>query len=505
MKNGTKIVALALALLMLLSACALAEGDREVLDVIILPGAQTAGRTPFQDTPIEQFLEEKFDLNITVAQVDWYNLQQRNIYIASGNPFDMALSVGVKDFVDIGAVRPITKEMIETYAPNIWADLQEYDTGDMYANTYYYDELWGVPEFAIQSVAPYTMICRRDWMETLGYSEENLNTLQDYENLFLAVRNNDPDGNGVKDTFGIGLYNTPFTWNSFGYWFAYYGVRPSTWQKVDGQLTYANVTEGYKEALKLLHRWYELEIIDPDFATDPRATTLEKFAHSKLFSFEGFPGHIASNGATQQQLAAANPEATWTWLAGPMNEEGKRAAAGGDLYKGTSCFFGADTSDEKVARLLEMLDYLVNDYEGARLNMFGFEGESYEVKEDGSTAFIGDYVGNLDKQYELGTGLFMAQYTSQVSNVVRNTAERNVVLNWALENLDGISVDYHPVFSEEAIFAASDLNSSVNEYFFKAVIGEVDIDATWDEYVANWYANGGEQLTKEAREQYPNP
>ncbi len=501
----TRFLALAISVLLALSCVALADVDiSEKLSVTILTCANyssTSGTTPPQDSLIEKTLEEKFNLDITVAPVDWYNEDQRNIYIAGDNAFDMAISVGVRDYAKLGAVRTITKEMIEENAPRMYAELVEYDGGDMWTNVTVDSEIYGIPEFQLQTKAGYMMICRSDWMETLGYSADGLNTLEDYEEMFLAIRNDDPDKNGEKDTYAIGLYNKPFSETTFGYWFAYYGVHPFAWTVKDGEAVYSNVTEEYRKALELLARWYELEIIDPDFVTDVRATTLEKFASGKTFSFEAFAGHIASNGASIAQLAAANPDATWTWLASPLNEDGVRASIAQDFYK-TSCIcFGANTSDEKVARLMAMVDYITCDYEGALLALRGFEGESFVRNEDGTISLIGDYTTNQDMQNGIGLTYFMPQYSNQTINSIRDAKERTEALNWAYENLNAISVNYHVSFSDEAKALSAETDTFVQEYFFNAVTGTVDIDETWDAYVEDWYEKGGAKLTEEANEQ----
>ena len=40
------------------------------------------------------------------------------------------------------------------------------------------------------------------------------------------------------------------------------------------------------------------------------------------------------------------------------------------------------------------------------------------------------------------------------------------------------------------------------EYIVKAIRGDVDIDATWESTLQNWYDNGGTQLTQEANDWY---
>ena len=38
------------------------------------------------------------------------------------------------------------------------------------------------------------------------------------------------------------------------------------------------------------------------------------------------------------------------------------------------------------------------------------------------------------------------------------------------------------------------LNTLANEFFMRVVTGQADLDAEWDNYVARWMAEGGEQV-----------
>ena len=41
------------------------------------------------------------------------------------------------------------------------------------------------------------------------------------------------------------------------------------------------------------------------------------------------------------------------------------------------------------------------------------------------------------------------------------------------------------------------LNTIVDEFRMKAIVGEVDIDKEWDKYVENWMKNGGKETLEE--------
>ena len=49
---------------------------------------------------------------------------------------------------------------------------------------------------------------------------------------------------------------------------------------------------------------------------------------------------------------------------------------------------------------------------------------------------------------------------------------------------------------------AAEVKTVEDEFFFKAIAGEVDIAAAWDDYVAAWHAAGGDELLEEITRQH---
>ena len=41
------------------------------------------------------------------------------------------------------------------------------------------------------------------------------------------------------------------------------------------------------------------------------------------------------------------------------------------------------------------------------------------------------------------------------------------------------------------------LGTMFNEYFLRALTGEIDVDDTWDDYVERWHENGGDDVLAE--------
>ena len=92
-------------------------------------------------------------------------------------------------------------------------------------------------------------------------------TLDEYYKVATAVAKEDPDGNGVDDTFAFGGYqNVDTSW--FDHIFGAYGALPNYWMLQDGHLVNGSIQPGMKDALVFLNKMYTDGLIDPEFVTD---------------------------------------------------------------------------------------------------------------------------------------------------------------------------------------------------------------------------------------------
>jgi len=55
--------------------------------------------------------------------------------------------------------------------------------------------------------------------------------------------------------------------------------------------------------------------------------------------------------------------------------------------------------------------------------------------------------------------------------------------------------------NEQLEYSAS-VNKIADEFYWKALTGEIDVDAQWDAYKENWLNAGGKQILEEKRELY---
>ncbi|HEV2066398.1 MAG TPA: extracellular solute-binding protein, partial [Thermomicrobiales bacterium] len=116
---------------------------------------------------------------------------------------------------------------------------------------------------------------RQDWLDVLGI--EAPSSLDDLYTMMVAFRDNDPDGNGQADTYGLSTAGTydiqPFMSSA--------GVLPG-YVMVDGARTIPYATEAAIPVLEWLAKLYADGLFDPNFATNETADMRNMFLTDRV-------------------------------------------------------------------------------------------------------------------------------------------------------------------------------------------------------------------------------
>lgn len=249
----------------------------ETVQLTLVKGGQEAASLLPEGESIEdnralQYIEDALNLDITFSWVvpsDSFG-DKLNLAIASGDIPD-AMSVDAIQFqqlVAAGALEDLTP-YIEQYAnADILANYEQ--TGGVALDAATVDgKIYGIPNVQPQADAPLMVWVRQDWLDKLGL--EGPETIDDVEAIAKAFIEQDPDGNGADDTFGLTgtmmPVQVPSNLHGFDIFFNVYGAFPTLFHENDnGEIVYGSVQPEAREALARLRQMYEDGIIDPDFA-----------------------------------------------------------------------------------------------------------------------------------------------------------------------------------------------------------------------------------------------
>ena len=510
-------------------------GDFSEKLTLKLTGSVTRGKAE-DGSYVQKRLEEQFNVKIENTKIDTWNADQVNLMVASGDlPDTFSFTAGgqtPQELYSSGLTRTIPKEMLEKYAPRYMKMLSEHPPGPLMnlkeGTDDQYLQLLG--QYAHVDGIPWGPTLRLDWLENLGieppgemkqvgpsngrekiYFTDGSYSLEELEEILLAFTFDDPDGNGKNDTYGLSPYNDQIHWAAS--LMGAFGIAPGYNLLEDGQLVKTEVSQKYKEFLKLMAKWYDMGIIDPEFTTLDQSKSWEKYKQGKIGYYIAQPAYIAmddwAKGRAPQNVVE-NPKSTAKVLA-TAPEVGMNGEQGVYAYLpvvnlADAFYVSKNVTDEQLARILQMFDYINHDNE-ARWTLYGevgvhsdWEGEpensALKVRpefalEEGNSGFWAYNFRTYDAER---VQWFTSEYTMKLKNefyATEDTKENMLIRPYKEDILNETKL------KELDKRYGGQLTTIVDEFRMKAIVGEVDIDKDWDKYVENWMKNGGKETLEE--------
>ncbi|MFD2831578.1 extracellular solute-binding protein [Corticicoccus populi] len=286
--GGLKVFLLILVTVGVLSACVQkpsydSEEDSEDGKPVTYIGRST-GTNPrlpegdtFEDNAYTRVAEEELDIDIRnafEANGEDYT-RQVSLAIASGSIPDMMLVTReeLQDLAENDLIEDLSSVFDENASDYIKEVYQSFDNRPLEDATFD-DKLMGLPGTEALA-APQMVWIREDWMEELGIEidedDDLLITLEELEMVAESFVEEDPGGSGNPVGIPFESYLTAdnfggsFTMNSIA---AVFEGQPKKYLiEEDGSITYGSTSEGMKESLELMNRWYEKGLVDPQFGT----------------------------------------------------------------------------------------------------------------------------------------------------------------------------------------------------------------------------------------------
>ncbi|MDF2669074.1 MAG: transporter substrate-binding protein, partial [Paenibacillus sp.] len=225
-----------------------------------------------------------------------------------------------------------------------------------------------------QTVPMATYWIRADWLKKLGL--EVPKTLEDFRKVLIAFTENDPDGNGKKDTFGLTGSDTP----AFSGIFSAFGVaNPGNWMIKDNKALYSSAHPAMKDAIAYIADLIKAGAVDPEILTNQNPT-------DKVF--KGQAGVIYINwssmitDAAQKTWKAINPNAEWIQLDALTGPGGKFQGIWdvGNTQGLIAIPKSLEKQPDKLNKVLEYLNYITDPGKGQLTVNYGVEGTHYKLE-----------------------------------------------------------------------------------------------------------------------------
>ena len=502
-----RILAMLLTAALLLNSGALTAGAQAEAVKASALVYTVPGFTPLKDSYGVSYIRDHFGLDLDVLPVDIATKESWNIFWASDGYADIIVPYGINEALAIlneDICRPIDYAMVKEHAPRLHALLmQAYGSEEAVIKSLTYKgEIYCIPYFSMTGSISWVSAVRNDWLKKVGLSAPA--TLDELTAVLKAFTFDDPDGNGVNDTYGVnsvqyGLANVP----------AYFGTSADLafWLSEDGsQVTSNAVSEEYRAFLRQVNEWYAAGYMDPEFITDvnDRAAVRSKFATGKMGIYCDNPWWFEEErGATNPLQMLCDTDATvdfatgFSIFGGLKNGEGEPAVLSGysDIKGQGSVYFGYDCPDEVVLKVLDMINASVVLYDGSEEDKapirvkaemdIGVEGENWKWNDAGTNV---QPLSEMTPEYQnkMGTRLFPVAANLDLA---RFAGRKDAFVEEAYKLASGLNKVYRwSNFSKPSLTKeGADMYDLVSNYFYecenKFITGEMSLDNDWEAYV----------------------
>jgi ABC-type glycerol-3-phosphate transport system substrate-binding protein len=351
---------------------------------------------------------------------------------------------------------------------------------------------------------------RAAWAEKLNLSMPA--TTEDLYNMLKAFTEDDPDGNGSDDTYGMsgsGVINAIVM---------LFGI-PSAGFMSDGQggIVWSRVTDEFKQALEYTARLYADGYIYPEFYTESRDAFYENIIKGKYGVFPENTGIHAINRWVVPGKEI-NPEFELGYFnplpQSPTGLPGGTGAIGG-IYGGLFL----TNAIEDLPGVLGFLDLMTTE-EFTKLRHWGIEGKSYPIEADGSIKLnleqrIADgFFGTDGLQYSdwacagfLGALPFWwegdkmivskkSQYNYTVKEYNPFAEESDLYAIETGKTTAALEMGIFMNLSQEMYDIKAKIEDITSTFALNVVIGEKSLDADWDAYIQQLNTEGLGEYTQ---------
>jgi putative aldouronate transport system substrate-binding protein len=407
-------------------------------------------------------------------------------------------------------------ELFDKYASDTWKGAAESAPEEWYP--YMYEgKRYGIPIFDYAYNGDPVMFIREDWLKKLGLEEPK--TIDELVTVMDAFTNQDPDGNGKKDTYGltVGMKNALNTWMTESGWiFGMYNTMPGQWNlNAEGTLEYGSVQPGVKEGLATMKEWLskgylpkeagvydEIKaaelftagkagiIVGPHWMPNWPIDDVKKNVDGATYKAIALPtgptgeshhhGSGASNGVVLINKDMENPEIFFTYQ-NYLFDNFANPEVGGEFEHGFAQGYDFDIVDGKVLGEAEVKD--------------GVSPLKYTLTYDGAR------IPNLmmDTLAELATGKEPEtpfEINTSIANKPEVFAAAQVVV---AHKDDAIKNKFTGAPTDTMKMKKDALDKLEKDTFSKIIYGQVGLDE-FDAFVTKWKSMGGDEITTEVNE-----
>ena len=493
--------------------------ERVKLTVMVKDDSNGAGYD-MDKAAITQWMKDEMNVDIEwlVVPGGWEVNQQATLAFSSGNMPDILMGMAPLgyefywDYILEGKVQNLAP-YVSKYGKNIIKLFKDYPQAE-YMCTGYDGNLYMLPMVRSYENDPgrlaEELYINQTWLDNLGLSMPT--TTKEFKEVLKAFRDNDPNGNGIKDEVPLELQEDLPTglYGAFGV-----PVYKDLWYLDDNeQVHWAPVEDGYRRALTYYRDLYQEGLIGKDFYNQSITDIMKKIDGSistvGCFVADGVTRWLSAEQAEQYVVVPPLTDelGNCTW----MNQEVE--AIWPEWFVVTS-----NCKYPEIA--VRLADYFYST-EGSYTALYGPKGEDnlWNYNEDGKVVFT-DEENKETRKYEFTPSYSMPHYRSEefYDALYVETDESKLSAKERVDrrNKEETIEKYFPVMAKNSLPKAklsledmkkyNAISPDLDDYTWrkKFLMGEASLENEWDSYIANMKKLGSDDvigIKQKAYEEY---
>ena len=431
----------------------------------------------------------KVDVNPVAITHSGY-AEQLKLKIASGDIPDVFQTWGIAGDETVASGKALVlNDLLKEYGPNL---LERIPQSSWDAVTVQ-GKIMGIPQPTAAAAAKMIFV-RKDWMDALNLDIPK--TSDEFLDMLRAFRDNDPNGNKQKDEIPFSMREN-LSWgdNLFGM----FGVNPDSTIMYENEMIPGIIHPNMKQALAFFKKMYEEKLLDIEFLTNSSQIWTQKINSDLVGAWV----HNSQNGYHwRNQLLEFLPDKKTEVIAIPTPQGvGYEGPVGVKETAVNKTYIIFDTAKNPEA-IVSMYDWLISD-EGQIWSALGLEGQTYTKNGD---VYTYDMEADKAKNWDWRGAAFGIHGFSEKVEKAKQGEEGFQAMKQGIDVAlkEGLPNPTAAMPVPKAYNDNPELKNTGSLWLEAAtliILGDKPLDY-FDEFVAQWRSQGGNDAIKEMTDWY---
>ncbi|WNR46016.1 extracellular solute-binding protein [Paenibacillus roseipurpureus] len=435
------------------------------------------GVVPKEDNAVLLEMQKRTNTKLNINFVPSNNYGDKfKVVLASGEIPDVILTTGISDSVTTQAIRQGAFWDLTPYLKD-YPNLQKTYPKDSFENTKVDGKIYGLPRPRPLVGGAAFPALRQDWLEKL-----NLKMPENMEELYTVLKaftEKDPDGNGVKDTYGLAGsvaegYMDKLVWVSD----VFAGNNNFDIFK-DGKMVWRDFEPSEREAILWLQRAYKEGVLMPDFGIMKGSQAIDAMKQGKVGAI-GTSMDSKNMGEWIANLKKMDPKANVAHVPTLISPATGKKYAIKEAGVFGNYLINKKVPEAKLKQILAFFDYGATP-EGMELGNYGVKDVHFKVVDGVKTRT--DEWKNIAAQPLTNIWTLVDPY-SRIAPTADYTSElRDRDKKIIDERLQyGVFINTSGITSDTYLKVGPELGKKVQDMRMKVILGKETIEA-WDKFV----------------------